>query len=239
MNEIKNAPKASTEAAPAQELPSMTGPGAEPPPSRQLVRSTLIAAAIASVLLVTAVLPAEYGVDPTGIGRVLGLTQMGEMKMSLAKEAAANRPGGSKIVESLSGPPTKVAPGSTMPTGATPAERVPSTPTSDSPSKSDVTKVTLRPNESKEVKLAMRKGARASYSWSTSGGGVNYDLHADPPSGGPYHSYGKGKGARADEGEIVAEFDGLHGWYWRNRTDEDVTVTLETKGDYQEIKELK
>jgi hypothetical protein len=40
------------------------------------------------VLLVGVVLPAEYGVDPTGIGRVIGLTQMGQLKRMLAEEAA-------------------------------------------------------------------------------------------------------------------------------------------------------
>lgn len=58
--------------------------------SRRLLRSTLIALATAVLLLVTAVLPAEYGIDPTGVGRALGLTQMGQIKTRLAKEAAAN-----------------------------------------------------------------------------------------------------------------------------------------------------
>jgi hypothetical protein len=61
---------------------------AELPTTRQLLRSTLIAAVSAVVLLYTVVLPAEYGVDPTGIGKALGLTEMGEIKTRLAKEAA-------------------------------------------------------------------------------------------------------------------------------------------------------
>jgi hypothetical protein len=61
------------------------------PDARKLLRSTLIAAAVALVLLVTVVLPAEYGIDPTRIGRVLGLTQMGEIKVRLAREAAADQ----------------------------------------------------------------------------------------------------------------------------------------------------
>ena len=60
---------------------------AELPTSRQLLRSTLVAIIVAAVLLVTIVLPAEYGVDPTRIGSVLGLTKMSEIKMTLAAEA--------------------------------------------------------------------------------------------------------------------------------------------------------
>src|SRR5215207_5473463 len=96
---IKAAPEASDKTAQAKEASDTTAQAkeasdttaqAKEPPARQLVRSTLIAAAIASALLVTAVLPAEYGVDPTGIGRVLGLTEMGETKMALAREEAAH-----------------------------------------------------------------------------------------------------------------------------------------------------
>ena len=65
-------------------------PDALAPTSRQLIRSTILAVAVAALLLVTCVLPAEYGVDPTGVGRLLGLTQMGEVKMALAEEAANN-----------------------------------------------------------------------------------------------------------------------------------------------------
>src|SRR5437773_2443403 len=64
---------------------------AELPTSRQLLRSTLIAVAAAAVLLVTVVLPAEYGIDPTGTGRLIGLTQMGDIKKQLVIEAEADR----------------------------------------------------------------------------------------------------------------------------------------------------
>ena len=48
------------------------------------VRATLWAFVIAVVLLGTLVLPAEYGIDVTGAGRLLGLTTMGERKMAAA-----------------------------------------------------------------------------------------------------------------------------------------------------------
>ena len=60
------------------------------PSSRQLLRSTIIAFIVAVVLLVTVVLPSEYAIDPTGVGRMLGLTEMGEIKGQLAEEAAAD-----------------------------------------------------------------------------------------------------------------------------------------------------
>ena len=61
----------------------------ELPSSAQLIRSTAIAAASAVVILVTVVLPAEYNIDPTGLGGAIGLAEMGEIKTQLAKEAVA------------------------------------------------------------------------------------------------------------------------------------------------------
>ncbi|MDP2768954.1 MAG: transmembrane anchor protein, partial [Giesbergeria sp.] len=69
---------------------SETPMGAELPTSGQLLRSTILAIIAAAAILVTVVLPAEYGIDPTGIGRVLQMTEMGEIKQQLAAEAAAD-----------------------------------------------------------------------------------------------------------------------------------------------------
>ena len=60
------------------------------PSTAKLIRSTIIAAIVALVLLVTVVMPAEYALDPTGAGQLLGLTEMGEIKEQLAEEAAAD-----------------------------------------------------------------------------------------------------------------------------------------------------
>ena len=62
---------------------------AELPSTARLVRSTVVAALVAAALLVTAILPAEYGIDPTGVGRAIGLTRMGEIKASLVANANA------------------------------------------------------------------------------------------------------------------------------------------------------
>lgn len=200
------------------------------PSTRTLVRSTILAASIAAMLLVTVVLPAEYGIDPTGIGGVLGLTQMGKIKASLESEAVA------EAAAASTSPPaaTPVAP-------ATPAVVAPAEPSAAAaqPRKNSVT-IELVPNQGREIKLFMSEGARVTYSWSTDQGVVNYDQHADskePPR--PYHGYKKGSGVKSDEGELVAAFEGWHGWFWRNRGTATVRVTVTVSGDYSEIKEMK
>src|SRR3546814_1005665 len=47
------------------------------PSTGRLLKATALAVAVATVILVTAVLPAEYGIDPTGIGTQLGLNVLG------------------------------------------------------------------------------------------------------------------------------------------------------------------
>ena len=206
---------------------------AELPSSKQLLRSTLIAIIVAAVLLVTIVLPAEYGVDPTRIGRVLGLTQMGEIKMTLAAEAkkaseaeAAQRNSGQTPVAVQPKPAA-----TSQPVAAT----TPGTATgNNAATKTDEMTVTLKPGQGIEIKMEMSKGARVNYEWTTSGGTLNYDAHGDNASKA-FISYKKGAGVTGDAGELVADFDGSHGWFWRNRTAGDVTVTLKTSGEYQSI----
>ena len=49
-------------------------------------------------------------------------------------------------------------------------------------------------------------------------------------------SYEQGRAVPEQAGELTAAFTGNHGWFWRNRTDAPVTVTLRTGGDYAEMK---
>lgn len=220
------------------DAPASPAPG-DLPSSRTLVRSTLIALAVAALILVTIVLPAEYGIDPTGVGRPLGLTRMGEIKVSLAKEAAeaeaaeaAARAAGTTA--SAVGA-AAVAPGTGSASLAD--STAPGVAAADPASRSDSVRVTLQPGQGAEYKLAMRRHARANFTWTVAGGVVNYDQHADRP-GVRYHGYEKGQARPSADGVLVAAFDGWHGWFWRNRGSEPVTVTLRTSGDYQEIKRV-
>ena len=100
--------------------------------------------------------------------------------------------------------------------------------------------ITLKPNQGAEVKLEMKQGAKVNFLWTANGGVVNYDTHGDPINApkGFYHGYGKGRATPEESGVLEAAFDGKHGWFWRNRTDQPVTVTLRTQGDYASIKRV-
>ncbi|KAA8699928.1 transmembrane anchor protein [Pseudomonas proteolytica] len=203
----------------------------ELPSTRKLVRSTVIALLTAVGLLVTVVMPSEYAVDPTGVGRALGLTQMGELKIILAQEALAD-----------AAPPQPASP--------TPAPQIAQIQPAEIPAVQPVTtpapalktnqmSVTLKPGEGTEIKLEVLKNKTVSYEWTAAGGPVNYDTHGEPYNGekGYFHSYNKGKQVKSDKGEFTAIFDGTHGWFWRNRSNNDVTISLKTTGDYLSVKQ--
>jgi len=98
----------------------------------------------------------------------------------------------------------------------------------------DEVSYTLAPGEGIEVKLAMQEGQTARFFWTANGSVVNFDTHGD--GSGQKVSYEQGRGVPEQEGTLTAAFTGNHGWFWRNRTDAPVTVTLRTAGDYATLK---
>jgi hypothetical protein len=204
---------------------------AELPSTAKLLKSTGVAAAVASALLVTVVLPAEYGVDPTRIGSVLGLTEMGRIKVQLAAEAEAEEKAAAEAEASGSATAANLLAPEAL---AAPARPASATSAPAAAGQEQQTVVVLAPDQGAEIKLVMRNGASARYRWSTDGGRINYDTHGDG-AGVKYHAYGKGS-STGEQGVLTAALDGSHGWFWRNRTGGTVTVTLITSGDYTEIK---
>ncbi|MDO8912603.1 MAG: transmembrane anchor protein [Phenylobacterium sp.] len=204
---------------------------ADLPTTSRLLRSTAIAVGVAATLLVTVVLPAEYAVDPTGMGRLLGLTDMGTVKMATLREAEqeATAATASAAVLTARAPraPDAAVPARVQATAPVETVRAP---------KTEETTLTLAPGQGVEIKAKMRKGASVTYVWVTDGPKLNFDTHGDG-TGISYHGYGKGSESRS-EGVLTAAFDGSHGWFWRNRAGKPVTVTLKVTGDFDGLKRL-
>lgn len=220
----------------------------ELPSSKKLIQSTVISFIVALVLLVTVVMPAEYAIDPTGVGRFLGLTEMGEIKAQLEAEALADRELQMRAVNREVVPDSESLAKETMPsadvvqtaehqsveTVETVETEKPSEP-AEQPWRDEVT-FTLTPGEGTEYKLSMEEGTTAQFSWISKGGPVNYDTHGN--GSGQSISYEKGRGVPAQEGELIAAFTGKHGWFFRNRNKQDVVLILRTKGEYAQLKRM-
>ncbi|MDA1185646.1 MAG: hypothetical protein O2930_13505 [Acidobacteria bacterium] len=99
--------------------------------------------------------------------------------------------------------------------------------------------ITLAPLEGMEYKYRLDEDAGMLYSW-TSTGEVHWELHSQPddaPQG--YAEFFDTSDGNGSHGGYTAPFSGIHGWWWENTTDADVTITLTTAGFYTESHEFR
>ena len=182
----------------------------ELPSTSKLIKSTIVAIGIAAIILVTTVFPAEYGIDPTGAGELLGLKKMGEIKVSLSEKAIADKSG----------------------SAGKSASNIDLKPSNYILQKGEIT-ISFKPNEGRELKVTMLKGEEINYDWHTDGEEIYFAAHTD--SGEP-HDYSEGT-MKSDKGVLKAFCDGRHGWWYKNRTSEVVTLTLLVDGNYSDFRE--
>ena len=160
----------------------------------------------AGLILVMFVLPAEYAIDPLGTGARTGLLDLGlvgQQVEALSSTAAAG-----------TGTTTIVVP-------------------QDKAFKQETVEFKVGPREGMEYKYRLDKGEALLYSWKTTGP-VNYEFHAEPDGAprGYAQTYEKVDNKSEASGTLTAPFPGIHGWYWENTTDQEITVTLTSAGYY-------
>ncbi|MGK2913599.1 MAG: hypothetical protein ACSLE5_03930 [Porticoccaceae bacterium] len=180
----------------------------------QLLKATAVALAAAGAILLTTVLPAEYGLDPTGIGKALGLTALHTPATESAAVAAAPAP-------SASAP--AIDPNASAIQQPTPYQ-------------SGEMTLTLQANEGAEIKAQMRTGEAFVFSWVSEGGPVNFDMHGEKPNDGDnFTSYWKDREKSEGHGSFTAPFDGSQGWYWKNTGRTPVTIRVKVSGYFQKL----
>ena len=175
--------------------------------SRQLLVATVIAMATAAVLLVCVVLPAEYGIDPLRTGELMGLGPLAEAKRVQAANARTE--------------------GSFM--HAHPKKH-----------RTVRIEINVKPREELEYKAKLAAGEPMLYSWIAQGGGsMYYEFHGEPTEGewpkGYFRSYEIVQSSETANGSFVAPFTGMHGWYWRNLSDQPLTIVLEVSGYFTKL----
>jgi hypothetical protein len=208
------------------------------PSAGAILAATAIALVVAVVILVLFVLPAEYGIDPAGTGRALGLTDLANVSQAPAAPARAIEPLSPAAAESaVIMPVLHTSPGGDAPsiTGAfipQPARF-----------QMDSRDIVLAPGEGMEIKYNMKKGAGLVYSW-TASSALPFEFHGEPdvkPAGKEgtdyYESYELDDKAGKSErhGTFVAPSTGIHGWFWENKTAGKVTLKLVAAGYFDWI----
>ena len=187
------------------------------PSLARLAKTTAVALVVASVILVMFVLPAEYGIDPIGVGRSLGLT---DIAAPPAPEAAAAAPEGSPMVPTQNGP-----------IGEYPKAY-----------QFDVFEFELGPYEYLEYKYQLENGATMVFAW-TAAADVDHDFHGERAGGasaeGPAEQSFDKRARRQAAGSYTAPFGGIHGWYWENPGGEPIKIRLTSAGFYTSAVEIR
>jgi len=183
------------------------------PSTQTLALATAAALMAAIVILVTVVLPAEYGIDPLGTGRRLGI------KRNALVVAPRPAPGEGDAVTMI--------PVQDGPLANYPGEfRV------------DSRELVLGPYEFIEFKYRLEKGATMVFSWKASDD-VIHDFHGDTDGAtkDEPQSYDQ-QPRRSADGSFAAPFAGIHGWYWENPGGNPITIKLTAAGFFTSAHEF-
>ena len=194
----------------------------EPPSGKTIAISSVVALAVALVVLVTFIWPAEYGRDPTGIGGLLGITGMSTAPTQTIE--LVDNIGGNQTVREVQIPDF----GDPVPL---PNPNVAQH--EDGPPVTRTITVELAPEAETEIKTVLDEGKMIVYEWAVDRGLLYSDFHGHNPDFGRdfWVRYREDKrGAESGSGSLVAPFQGEHGWYWVNLNDHPVTVTLTVTG---------
>lgn len=196
---------------------------------KQLIRSLIIAILIGGLVLVTAILPAEYNIDPLGAGELFGFSKL-YAQPSSEEIGLQNVPLHYKkltIEESGSGPDVPI-----------PVEVNNPPPVEQYSIREDSDIIVVVPaGKGIEYKFKMLKYGSTKYEWSTDGSILYSDMHGEvllenPPEEEFFESYTEAYSNNMT-GTFTAPFEGIHGWYFRNKNKEDVTVSIKLKGQYE------
>ncbi|MGB1262459.1 MAG: hypothetical protein ACPG52_06075 [Cognaticolwellia sp.] len=165
-------------------------------PKRTIIKAVIVSVVVAITLLLTIILPAEYNIDPTGVGKALGLTKITQASASTSTEIVSR----GKQNDAL---------------------------------RSDVVTISIAAGKGLEYKLYMDKYAHLTYEWQTDGAALYFDFHGEPAGDttGFFESYSITT-ANEMKGSLTTPFKGVHGWYWRNTSDQPIVVSLSMTGNY-------
>lgn len=186
------------------------------PTLQQLGKATGAALAAAALILAVAVLPAEYGIDPLGAGSMLGIAKLN---------------GGAKKTPEVARPEAPGTAGTAAGPAGAPVARTAAA------LRSDEMSVTLQPGEGAEVKALVRKGEHFVFSWATDGAPVKADMHGEPEhaKANEFSTYWKEPEQKGAQGTFTAGFDGIHGWFWRNKGTQPVTIKVKVSGFHEKL----
>jgi hypothetical protein len=197
---------------------------ANPPSAKKILISVVAALAGSAVVLVAIILPAEYNVDPTGIGSALGLTALNvpDKTVQFTEVVGGNEKYREVAIPDFGEP----AP---LPNPAVFQKQ-------NSVAKAETKTITLKPGEQTEIKALLKAAQVVTFSWQADGGLVYVDFHGHEPGDNDFWvRYEEQQSGTQGSGSLVAPFAGEHGWFYLNISEQPVTVKLNVNGYYEKL----
>ena len=192
---------------------------------KKIVKAVLIALVVAILLLVIAVLPAEYGIDPTGAGKAMGFSRLYVHPDSVNRGTVQQDFPLIKMEKAGSGPDV-----------ARPSEADNPPPQKQLEEREDSVTIVVPAGKGLEYKINMLKYGYVKYEWTTDKGAVYFDFNGEVKQAAAtknvyFESYAISNASNV-VGTLLAPFEGKHGWFFRNTGKEDMKVTVRLKGQY-------
>ena len=196
--------------------------------TKQIIKATLAALILGTLIFVAAVLPAEYGKDPLGTGKFLGLSRLyqSDDPQALIMDATPTYP----IL--------KMADAGSDPSVPMPKEANNPAPEKQYDEREDSVTVRVPAGKGIEFKMNVLKYGKVKYEWVTDHGVLFTDFHGevkeehpDPNKDEFFESYTEAYSNNII-GTFCAPYEGRHGWYFKNKSSKEIVVSIRLKGQY-------
>lgn len=196
---------------------------------KQILTATFVALVLGAFLFVAAILPAEYGSDPLGTGKLLGFSRLYQAENP--SEVATIEAGAPNAYPQL-----KKEDLGSEPNVPVPKEAQNPPPANQYAERQDSVTVRVPAGKGIEYKVKVLKHGSFKYEWTTDQGVLYSDFHgevkeATPPKEEFFLSYTIAYSNNLI-GTFLAPYEGRHGWYFRNKSDKDIVVSLRLSGQY-------
>ena len=170
-----------------------------------IIKATLLALGVAAVILVVAILPAEYGIDPLGTGKAMGLTGISQTSETATSGRATPAQAG------IFRPENKVYKVDSEDMSLRPGEGV---------------EVKYHMQQGAAMVYSWKADGKLQYEF--------HGEPDQKPKPGYFESYKLDDkvGITEMHGSFIAPTTGIHGWFWANKTDKPVVFHLVTAGFY-------
>jgi hypothetical protein len=195
------------------------------PPSKNFSPSVIIALGLTVVLVVTIVLPDEYTIGVTAVGREANLINLAAPARIIEM---ADVIGGNEQLRTIPLPATG---------GAVPLPNPAAYQDEVTPPVTRTMQVEIPAGSQIDVKVKMKSGKVILYTWQVDQGNVYVDYYGQDPALGDdfWVRYEELHEGSTSSGSLTAPFSGEHGWYWLNYNEFDVTITLTVSGYFDDI----